>query len=471
MSNEMKRLPRSWLEEIITLGIERLVVVDREGFIIYLDSAYCEFIGINVEEAIGRPVQEVIENSRMHIVAKTGKKEIEDIQPINGSVMIANRCPIYIEGEIVGAMGTVMFPNPENLLRFNNKIQNLVEELNFYKTKAEKELKSKYSFDDLIGESAAFQVVKNFAKRVSASDSSVLLTGESGTGKELFAHAIHKTSTRKNFQFVPINCGAIPEELFESELFGYVAGAFTGSQKGGKKGLFEVANNGTVFLDELGELPLSMQTKLLRALQEKEIRPVGGQKTASVDVRVIAATNRDLEKMVEEGTFRHDLYYRLNVINIDIPPLRSRKEDIESISRVLLKKLEKRFYREGIAISSEVLQIFQQHTWPGNVRELENVLERAINLLDGNIIEINHLPLYLRDQAAVDHIIEEDTVQTKNNSIYSMPVQPLKETIARVEKQAIQNAISFTNGNKLETAKLLGIGKTRLYEKCKLYGL
>ncbi|WP_053363165.1 sigma 54-interacting transcriptional regulator [Bacillus sp. FJAT-27251] len=467
MHYEMKRLSRSWLGEIISLAIERIVVVDTEGFILYIDDAYCQFIGTRVEDAIGKPVQEVIENTRMHIVARTGKKELEDIQPINGSVMIANRYPLIIEGELVGAMGTVIFPNPENLLRFNTKIQNLVEELNFYKTKAVKELESKYSFDDLIGNSSTFQNVKDFAKRISVSDSSVLLTGESGTGKELFAHAIHKSSLRSKFQFVPINCSAIPKELFESELFGYVAGAFTGSQKGGKKGLFEVATNGTVFLDEIGEMPLSMQTKLLRALQEKEIMPVGGQKTIPVDVRVIAATNRDLEKMVEEETFRQDLYYRLNVINIDIPSLRERKEDIEFLSFELLNKLGSKFYRSGIELSPEVLDAFQKHTWPGNVRELENVLERAINLLDGDVIQSIHLPWYLRGEEAVTRV--QGDSYSEDSGLSSLPVQPLKERLCQVEKEAIQDALIFTNGNKVEAAKLLGIGKTRMYEKCKLY--
>ncbi|SEN62986.1 PAS domain S-box-containing protein [Mesobacillus persicus] len=474
MSTTMKNIPQTWLEEIIRLSIERLVIVDRHGVIVYIDSDYCEFLGTTAEKAIGQLAPDIIENSRMHIVAKTGKEEIEEIQPINGSVMIANRYPIFIDGELVGAMGTVMFPNPENLMHYNHKIQSLVEELNFYKTKAEKELKSKYSFKDLTGNSRNFRGVKAFAERISVSDSSVLLTGESGTGKELFAHAIHNSSLRRNHQFVPINCAAIPEELFESELFGYADGAFTGSKKGGKKGLFEVANNGTVFLDEIGEMPLFMQSKLLRALQEKEIHPVGGQKNIRVDLRVIAATNRDLEKMVEEGSFRQDLYYRLNVIHIEIPALRERKEDIESISNELLMKLGKRFYRTGIELSTEVLNRFHQHSWPGNVRELENVLERAINLLDGNKVELAHLPLYLRDQEVVNFQPEVHVPASPENPLNqaaSTPVLTLKETLAQAEKLALQNTLLLTNGNKLEAAKLLGIGKTSFYEKCKLYQL
>lgn len=468
----MKTLPREWLEEIISLLNEKIIIVDREGKILYIDKAYCDFVHTTMEEAIGKPVQEVIENSRMHIVAKTGKKELTDFQPINNSVMVANRFPIIIDGKIMGAVGTVMFPDPENLRTFKNKIQELVNDLSYYRSKVEKELKSKYSFQDLIGESPSFKKVKDFAKVISGSDSSVLITGESGTGKELFANAIHNSSLREHHPFVPVNCAAIPAELLESELFGYEDGAFTGAKKGGKKGLFEMANNGTLFLDEIGDMPLSMQSKLLRALQEREVQPVGSQKIIPIDVRIITATHRNLEQMVEEGTFRQDLFYRINVIHLEIPPLRKRKEDITLLSDVLLKKLEKKFYRKDVTLSQEVIEQFYNHTWPGNVRELENVLERAINVLDGNMIQISELPLYLRELKSNENRELKQTDSTNDNgtvSTSSLPIQPLKDTIAAVEKQAIEQMLEFTQGNKINAAKLLGIGKTSLYDKCRLY--
>lgn len=464
-----EKIPYHWIEEIINLAGERIVVVDREGVILYINAAYCDFLGTSVEKAIGKPVQDIIENSRMHIVAKTGQKELAALQPINGSDMIANRYPLIIDGELVGAVGTVMFRNPEDWLLYKNKIQHLVEEVNYYKTKAEKNVKSKYYFSNLIGNSPSFTAVKKLAERVSNSQSAVLILGESGTGKELFASAIHNNSTRASFPFVPINCASIPEHLLESELFGYDEGAFTGAKKGGKKGQFQIADRGTIFLDEIGDMPLAMQSKLLRVLQEREILPVGAQKSIPVDVRIIAATHRNLEEMVEEGTFRQDLYYRLNVIKIEIPPLRDRKGDIELISIKLLEKLERKFYRRGIKLSAEVVERLNQHKWQGNIRELENVLERSINVLDGDTIEISHLPLYLRDYETIS--VPKVSNVDESVIVADMPVQSLKETLAQVEKQAILNALSIANGNKLEAARLLDVGKTKFYEKCKIYSI
>lgn len=476
MSQGFAGVPNNWNEQIINLLAERVVIVDRNGIIIYINDGYCDFIGTTVEEAINRPVQDVIENSRMHIVVQTGQKELAALQSINGSEMIANRFPLFENGEIVGAVGSVMFRNPEEWQMYKTKIQNLVEELNYYQAKVDRELRSKYSFSDLIGNSATFLSVKSLAERVSGSNSSVLLIGESGTGKELFAGAIHNKSMRAPSPFVAINCSSIPEHLLESELFGYEDGAFTGAKKGGKKGQFEMANEGTLFLDEIGDMPLSMQSKLLRVLQEKEVHRIGGQKSKRVDVRIIAATHRDLEKMVEEGTFRQDLYYRLNVIKIEIPPLRKRKEDIPIISMSLLRKLEKKFFRNGIELSAEVTERLMEHSWPGNIREIENVLERSINVLDGKMIKLSHLPLYLRDKETESYEGTEinpypDHSTNLESSSAALSVQPLKETLALVEKQAIQNALAITKGNKIKAAKLLEIGKTSFYEKCKLYDI
>lgn len=475
MSQGFTGVPNNWNEQIINLLAERVVIVDRNGIIIYINDGYCDFIGTTVEEAINRPVQDVIENSRMHIVVQTGQKELAALQSINGSEMIANRFPLFENGEIVGAVGSVMFRNPEEWQMYKTKIQNLVEELNYYQAKVDRELRSKYSFSDLIGNSATFLSVKSLAERVSGSNSSVLLIGESGTGKELFAGAVHNKSMRAPSPFVAINCSSIPEHLLESELFGYEDGAFTGAKKGGKKGQFEMANEGTLFLDEIGDMPLSMQSKLLRVLQEKEVHRIGGQKSKRVDVRIISATHRDLEKMVEEGTFRQDLYYRLNVIKIEIPPLRKRKEDIPIISMSLLRKLEKKFFRNGIELSAEVTERLMEHSWPGNIREIENVLERSINVLDGKMIKLSHLPLYLRDKETESYEGTEinpypDHSTNLESSCAALSVQPLKETLALVEKQAIQNALAITKGNKIKAAKLLEIGKTSFYEKCKLYG-
>jgi PAS domain S-box-containing protein len=472
MYQGFEKIPQNWHEQMIHLLAERIIVVDDNGIILYINEAYCQFLGTTIKDAINRPVQDVIENTRMHIVAKTGQKELAALHPINGSEMIANRFPIIEDGKIVGAVGTVMFRSPEEWRMYRTKIQGLVEELKYYKTKLEKELKSKYQFNDLIGKSSTFLATKKLAERISGSNSSVLLIGDSGTGKELFAHAIHNSSMRASLPFVAINCASIPEHLLESELFGYDDGAFTGAKKGGKKGQFEIANNGSIFLDEIGDMPLSMQSKLLRVLQEKEIQRVGGQKSIAVDVRIIAATHRDLEKLVEEGKFRQDLYYRLNVIKIEIPPLRERKEDIPLISQSLLKKLEGKFYRKGIELSTVVEERLMEHSWPGNIRELENVLERSINILDGKTIEMVHLPLYLRDMEPETNFVKAvNTLNLQMTPKKPLPIFSLKETVAFVEKEAILNALEMTNGNKQEAAKLLEIGKTSFYEKCKLYAI
>jgi transcriptional regulator with PAS, ATPase and Fis domain len=466
-----KKLPYEWLEEIINLAAEWIVVVDREGIIRYINEAYCDFLDTNKADAIGRHVKEVIENTRMHLVVKTGQAEVASVQSIKGSEMIANRYPLYVNGELVGAVGTVMFRNSQDWLDYSRKVQPILEELKYYKKRFEKELRSKYSFEDLIGNHPKFQEAKRLAERVAGSQSAVLLSGESGTGKELFAHAIHQTSARGQFPLVRVNCASIPENLLESELFGYEEGAFTGAKKGGKKGKFELAHRGTVFLDEIGDMPLHMQSKLLRVLQEKEIERVGGQAPIPIDVRIIAATHRSLEQMVQEGKFRQDLYYRLNVMKIEIPPLRERKEDIEPIAKTLLHKLERKFNRQGIGLSYEVLQKLKKHSWPGNVRELENVLERAVNVLDGNIIHLAHLPLYLQDDLVSMRIPGHTTLPAEECITQPQPVLPLKQVLADTEKQAIVYALRQADGNKQLAAKLLGIGKTSLYDKCKLYNI
>ncbi|MBL6009135.1 sigma 54-interacting transcriptional regulator [Bacillus halotolerans] len=459
MKHSIKKLPFEWLDEIINLAAECIVVVDHEGNILYINQAYCDFLKKTEEEAIGKPVQDVIENSRMHIVAKTGRTEAAAIHPINGSEMIANRYPLYVNRQLVGAVGTVMFRNPQEWMDYSRKIKPLLNELNYYKNRYEKELFSKYHFGDLIGNSSLFMEAKRLAERVSDSQSAVLLLGESGTGKELFAHAIHQNSRRRYAPFLRVNCASIPEHLFESEMFGYEDGAFTGAKKGGKKGKFELAHQGTIFLDEVGDMPLHMQSKILRVLQEKEIERIGARSPVPIDVRVIAATHRNLEEMVREGDFRQDLYYRLNVIKIQIPSLRERIEDVMPIAGLLLKKLERKFGFDGLELSKEAIAVLQSYSWPGNIRELENVLERAVNVLDGKRIEAKHLNLTPEDQP-IQRTIKIREYQS---------IQPLKETIAEAEKNAIIEALAAADGNKIKAAKLLGIGKTSLYEKCKAY--
>jgi transcriptional regulator with PAS, ATPase and Fis domain len=314
-----------------------------------------------------------------------------------------------------------------------------------------------YSINDIIGTSKEILEAKKITQRSAKTDSTILITGESGTGKEVFANAIHNLSSRRLAKFVKINCAAIPSELLESELFGYDEGAFTGARKGGKIGKFQLANGGSILLDEIGDMSLHMQAKLLRVIQEKEVEKVGSLTSESVDVRIIASTNRDLEEMVKSGEFREDLYYRLNVIRVELPPLRDRRDDIEALSGVLRKKIAERLgvYVEGI--SKQSIKYLSNYDFPGNIRELENIIERSINMLDGDlIIEPAHLPTR----------ITKEFVKKRYTSATCM-----KSAIEEIEKDMIITTLKKTDNNKNETAKLLGISRPSLYKKIGLYGI
>ncbi|WP_240371556.1 sigma-54 interaction domain-containing protein [Anoxybacteroides rupiense] len=442
------------LEAVINNAYEWIVVVDEKGNIIYMNKNYCEFLERKQEEVIGKHVTEVIENTRMHIVVKTGKEEIADLHYIKGNYMIANRIPIVVDGRVIGAVGTVIFRDTNEWKRMNSHIKSLLLQLQTYFQEWTENNGAKYTLTHLISCSKQMEELKEKVKRIADSDISVLIRGESGTGKELFAHSIHQLSSRSQKPFVKVNCGAIPEHLLESELFGYEEGAFTGAKKGGKKGKFQLADGGTIFLDEIGDLPLHMQVKLLRVLQEKEMEPIGSTKTVAVDVRIIAATNRPLEKMVEEKRFREDLYYRINVIPFVIPPLRERPGDIEMLAYHFMKKIAKRSGKRVNAISAEVMKLLRQHVWPGNIRELENVMEVAVHFANGETITVDALPEYL-----------------KANSSYQMKGKTLKELLEETEKAAIQQSLQRCGRDKQKAAKELGISKSAMYEKIKKYGL
>ncbi|RAK15325.1 PAS domain S-box-containing protein [Anoxybacillus vitaminiphilus] len=442
------------LETIINCAYEWIVVVDEKGRIIYINKNYCEFLGKNREEIIGKHVTEVIENTRMHIVVQTGKEEIADLHYIKGNYMIANRIPIFSNGKVIGAVGTVIFRDTNEWKRMNSHIRSLLPQLQTYLQEWKEDNGAKYTLQDIISQSKQMEILKEKVKRIADSDISVLIRGESGTGKELFAHSIHQLSSRSSKPFIKVNCGAIPEHLLESELFGYEEGAFTGARKGGKKGKFQLADGGTIFLDEIGDMPLHMQVKLLRVLQEKEIEPVGATKTVSVDVRIIAATNRPLEKMIEEKRFREDLYYRINVVPFIIPPLRERPEDIRVLTYHFIDKIGKRCGKRITAVDEEVLQIFSQHVWPGNIRELENVIEAAVHFANGETITVEALPEYL-----------------KTNTVYQLEGKTLKQLLEETEKVIIQKSLALHKNDKLKAAKALGISKSAIYEKIKKYGL
>ncbi len=438
------------LETIIDTAYEWIVVVDHQGKIVYMNKNYCDFLEVNREEVIGTHVTKVIENTRMHIVVQTGEEEIGSPHYIKGNYMIANRIPIYSDHTIVGAVGAVIFKDTKALNKMNSHIKSLMSQLQTYIEDWQENNGAKYTLTDIKTVSKQVLELKEKVKSIASGDISVLIRGESGTGKELFAHSIHQLSERSQNPFIKINCGAIPEHLLESELFGYEEGAFTGAKKGGKKGKFVLAHGGTIFLDEVGDMPLNMQIKLLRVLQEKEVEPVGAVKPIPVDVRVIAATNRPLEQMIEENRFREDLFYRINVIPFKIPPLRERPEDIGPLTQFFIEKVSKRTGKRITAIEDEVMNIFYQHQWPGNLRELENVVEAAIHLTSGENIEISSLPDYLVDDPKL--LIGQKT---------------LKEILEDTEKRVLEKTLQKYSDDKQLAAKALGISKSSMYEKLK----
>lgn len=438
------------LETIIDTAYEWIVVVDHQGKIMYMNKNYCDFLEVNREEVIGTHVTKVIENTRMHIVVQTGVEEIGSPHYIKGNYMIANRIPIYSDQTIVGAVGAVIFKDTKALNKMNSHIKSLMSQLQTYIEDWQENNGAKYTLNDIKTVSKQVLELKEKVKNIATGDISVLIRGESGTGKELFAHSIHQLSERSQNPFIKINCGAIPEHLLESELFGYEEGAFTGAKKGGKKGKFVLAHGGTIFLDEVGDMPLNMQIKLLRVLQEKEVEPVGAIKPIPVDVRVIAATNRPLEQMIEENRYREDLFYRINVIPFRIPPLRERPEDIGPLTQFFIEKVSKRTGKRITAIDDEVMNIFNQHQWPGNLRELENVVEAAIHLTSGEKIEISSLPDYLVDDPKL--LIGQKT---------------LKEILEDTEKRVLEKTLQKYSADKQLAAKALGISKSSMYEKLK----
>ncbi|WP_411682661.1 sigma 54-interacting transcriptional regulator [Clostridium thailandense] len=461
---EHKKLQKELYDDKIYIDIlntimdtlnECVVVIDEKGLITMMSKAYKEFLGCSNPE--GKHVEDIIENTRMYKVIQSGNLELGDVQDIKGNKMIAMRVPLKEDGKVVGAVGKVIFKDIGDFYTLSKKLSNLEKEVEFYKNELGKERKAKYSIENIIGDSPSVQKVKSLVKRVARTNSNVLIIGESGTGKELFAHAIHNASKRNLGPFIKINCAAIPSELLEAELFGYEEGAFTGAKKTGKKGKFELANGGTIFLDEIGDMPMEMQVKLLRVIQEREIERIGGNILKEVDVRIIAATNKNLEDSVKEGKFREDLYYRLNVMRIPLPSLRERKEDIPMIANSLRIKVANRLgvYVEGI--SKDALDCLVNYDWPGNIRELENVIERAVNLLDSDlVIKLENLP---------ERLVKNKFKRYTNEGKY------LKDIIEEVEKDVIEECLRKNNWNKNRTAQLLGISRAGLYKKIEEYKL
>ncbi len=456
---------QSMLEAIFNATQDAISVCDEKGIVVMVNPAYTDLTGLKEEEIIGRhTLNDIVEGKSVHLEVLNTKLPAKRTRLRVGKFkreVISSAAPIIVDGTLKGSVG---------VLHDVTDIKSLTKELTEAK-KIIRKLEAKYTFDDIIANDEKMIQVLEKAKKAGVTPVTVLLRGESGTGKELFAHSIHNLSERKYNQFVRVNCAAISETLLESELFGYEEGAFTGARKGGKTGLFEEAHGGTIFLDEIGEIPISTQVKLLRVLQEKEIMRVGGTKSIPIDVRVIAATNAHLETLMKKGKFREDLYYRLNVFPIEIPPLRERKADLYPLIMYLVKKFNLEYGRNVDEISEEALNHLKKYDWPGNVRELQNFIGRTlVNIkYQEHLILKKHLPKFFDNdegEAPEKDKVAEDELQSQEEDL-----KPLKEILAGKEKQVIQKVLQKMKGNRSATAKALGLSLRNLYYKMEKYDL
>ncbi|RKX43819.1 MAG: sigma-54-dependent Fis family transcriptional regulator [Thermotogae bacterium] len=442
------------LKAVIESTNDAISVADADGKIVLVNKAYTRITGFAASEVIGKPATiDIAEGESVHIKVAQSRQPIYRarlrVGPKKREVLV-NVTPLFVKGEFRGSVAVIH--DVSEIMKLNRELDEVKRLI--------RRMSAKYSFEDIVAESSKMKIAVSQAMKVAKTPATVLLRGESGTGKELFAHAIHNASDRKHNPFVSVNCSAIPESILESELFGYVGGAFTGAKREGKKGLLEEAHRGTVFLDEVGKMPLILQSKLLRFLESKEIAPIGGTRTIKIDVRIIAATNMNLEKMVQQGDFLPDLYFRLNVFPIFLPPLRNRKEDIAPLIHHTMKKLNQEYGRIVQGISPDALHRLTSYDWPGNVRELENVIGRAmINMnIDEKVIEAKHLPpLTPSESEGFPH----EAFAHGN----------LKNIVSEYESKVILTALKRNSWDVRKTSQELNISPRTLYYKMKLYGI
>ncbi len=475
----VKRLNQT-LRAVLDIGYDALVVVNEEGKIVLTNRLFLDFIRQNEATVLARPVDEILENSRLQVAAKTGFPELNDIQFIGGKPYVVSNMPIIRDGRVMGAVGKISFRRVEELRDLAERLEAMNNRLTHFQEELKKARfrEHPYQFKDIVTLNPGMQAVIQEAQQAAKGYSTVLVSGESGVGKELMAQAIHQASPRCSASFVKVNCAAIPENLLESEFFGYVQGAFTGAQPGGKQGRFDMANGGTLFLDEIGDMPLSMQGKLLRVLQDQTFERVGGTATIKVDIRFIAVTNQDLEQKVREGSFREDLFYRINVIPIHIPPLRERPEDILPLVNTFLRKYNDIFGMQVGAITPEALGALRVYNWPGNIRELENVVERAMNFTSKNVIDIEHLPPHLSKAASFQKQRTGGTAGKAGLEEANSMLQAIDTTVPAYrwkreesERETIIGALKDAGGNKSKAARYLGISRSWLYEKINRFGI
>ena len=445
------------VSQILKMTSDGFIITDTEGNVREINKQYADFFGKSRSEIIGKSILNIIPNSKMIDIVKHKFSEEDAVHKYidgeaKGNSVIVSRSYVEDEdGNVVAGVAQVKFK--VQTLAVAKKLMNEYEELEYYR----EEFQNQNRVDNIIGSDTKFREIVKECLKVAKTDIPVLLTGETGTGKEVMAKALHTNSLRYDKPFVSINCAAIPFELLESELFGYMDGAFTGAKRGGKKGKFQLANGGTIFLDEIGDMPSSMQAKLLRVLQEKEIEPLGSEKSIPLDVRVVAATRQDLEAKMKDGSFREDLYYRLSVFNIHIPPLRERGGDSLELAEFFLDELNHK-YKTYKTFSKAVKAYFLKYQWPGNVREVNNVVQSAYAISTENIIDINDIPARMLQQ-------EKPAINLDKNK------KSLGQMVDDYEKEVILELLKKHKGICLEAAIVAGIHKSNFYRKLQKYGI
>lgn len=445
---EIKDVGKTFFENLY----DGVLMIDTDYVVQYINPAYTRITGIAEEDIVGLPLKEVRPGARLMEVVNSGKPIVGALRRERDVDYTVNMSPLVEDGKVVGGISIVS--NIEDVRKLSKTINKYETEIRRLENRMRSIHRAKYTLDDIIAEDPVSQRLKEDILRLAEKETTILLLGESGTGKELYTNAIHNGSRRKDDPFIAVNCAAFQKELLESELFGYEDGAFTGAKKGGKMGLFEAADRGTIFLDEISEMSMETQGHLLRALQERTIRRIGGIKEIPVDIRVVAATNRDLEQCIAEGTFRHDLYYRIAIYPVRIPPLRERREDILALAEAFCDE-QRNALKSNITISEGAKAVLRAYDWPGNVRELRNAIEFSVNNMEGNVIEARHLPYRIQGQRAAADMTA---------------VRRLSDVVREAERREIQKALErFGNDleGKKQAAGALGISLASLYNKIK----
>ncbi|WP_454914779.1 sigma-54 interaction domain-containing protein [Xanthobacter sediminis] len=443
------------LNHFLTNPYEGITVVDRDAVLRYLSPVHERFFGFERGDALGRPVQEVIQNTRLHVVARTGNAEIGQVQEMRDVTRVVNRVPILREGELVGAIGRVMFKAPEEVHELSRQISTLRAEVDYYKKELAGLRHRTFGLDEIVGESESIRRLKEEIRKVAPLDVPVFVSGESGSGKELVAHAIHNLSRRMERPMVVVNCGALPATLVESELFGYEAGAFTGARREGRVGKFEMADRSSLFLDEIGDMPMETQVKLLRVIENGLFERVGGNRGRSTNFRLVSATNRDLRRLIAEEEFRADLYFRINGVTLRVPSLRERASDIPLLVQHFVQRIGPRIGSSIRRVHPKALDMLRTLAWPGNVRQLHHEVQRAMIFADGGELTL----------ANFGNLDEMPEAQASPAPPEAPGAATIRETVGNVEYALIREALDRHRGNKKKVAAELGISRSYLYKK------